>query len=411
MEDKIEVLRDAVIAEMVRLGFADTTIAQFKRDCSKFVEFSAEKGTDCFREDIGAEYLLKHHGYPNGKTLKTAPVKMRLAVWCIRRLGDMKQFGALIALKKQIPNYEWAGDDIELIQQFMEHHYRNPERSQRTKDSQEGMLKVFYRFLGFHRISGVSKISAQTISDYVKSLQGYATISINSRLRSLKQYFAFLYKQGLCTTDWSTAVPRVKCIQNLRVPTLWDREKISAVLDAINREAPVGKRDYAILLLVAELGIRSSDIAAMKMANLNFLGREISFTQCKTQRQVTLHLTDRAGWALIDYIRYGRPQVENSHLFLTAVPPHIEFRDSRSVGSILDRGMKKAGIPKTPGFASGMHSLRHALARRLLEQGEDLSTVSAVMGHVKSTSATPYLKVDIEGLRGCTLTLPTGYTE
>jgi len=147
----------------------------------------------------------------------------------------------------------------------------------------------------------------------------------------------------------------------------------------------------------------------MKLKNLNFQQWELSFCQAKTGYQVTLHLPKHVGWAIIDYIRYGRPKIESPYLFLTAAPPYKELQDGKSATSILDRRMKEAGIPKTSGFASGMHSLRHALARRLLEQGEELTTVSAIMGHVRPNSATAYLKVDIEGMRDCTLSLPEGY--
>jgi site-specific recombinase XerD len=126
--------------------------------------------------------------------------------------------------------------------------------------------------------------------------------------------------------------------------------------------------------------------------------------QHKTGSRVTHHLLGDIGWAIIDYIQYARPKVESDYIFLTVNAPYTKLVPG-SVSDILTRHMRRCGIKKQPGTVSGMHSLRHALARRLLEQGTSLQGVADLMGHSKYSSTLPYLKSDIEGMRVCALSL------
>jgi len=406
MENLISTKIETVIAEMNRLHYKSGTILQFKNACDHFIKYAELKGVTEFNEEFGMQYLQEIHGFPRTGYERDMPNAARQAVHCMRKLGEINQFMALTQLTKSIPEHEWAGEDIKLINKYLTLHFRNPDVCERTKNSNMGRLKVFYRFLGFRRISSVAEVTPQIISDYVKSLQGYATVSISSRLRTLKQYLTCLYDNGYLSTDLSKAVPRVKCIQNLKTPALWSKEQLEKLLSSIERASPVGKRDYAVLLMGIQLGVRCGDIANLKLDNINWHTNEIEFVQSKTKRSAKLPLLSDVGWAIIDYIRHSRPKIDSPYLFLTAVPPFKEFQTGGSVSCILTRQMQKAGIPTNPAYSSGMHSLRHALARRMLENGTPLPSVSAAMCHERTASATTYLRVDIEGMRECTLSVP-----
>ena len=213
-----------------------------------------------------------------------------------------------------------------------------------------------------------------------------------------------MYKTGTLTYDWSFAVPRIIVPKHRNVPALWEEFDLERLLKGIDRGNPKGKRDYAIILMVVQLGIRISDISALRLDNLNWERKEIELIQHKTGNRVTFPILPDIGWAIIDYIRYARPKVEEPFVFLTVNAPYTQLTPG-AVGCILDRRMKGCGISKRAGVTGGMHSLRHALARRLLEDGTPLSTVADIMGHTSYSSTSPYLKVDVEGLRECALSL------
>jgi site-specific recombinase XerD len=175
-------------------------------------------------------------------------------------------------------------------------------------------------------------------------------------------------------------------------------------LKSVDRGSPTGKRDYAVLLLVVQLGIRISDIANLRLDNLKWDRKEIEFIQSKSNKNAVYPLLDDTGWAIIDYIRYARPQNGYDNVFLACNAPYTNLHPA-SINAILKRQMKRCGIQKKAGTVSGMHSLRHALARRLLEQGTSLDNVANIMVHTDYNSTFPYLKVDIDGLRNCGLSL------
>lgn len=152
------------------------------------------------------------------------------------------------------------------------------------------------------------------------------------------------------------------------------------------------------------------DVSSLRLDSLKWERNELELIQHKTGNRAIYPLLEDVGWAIIDYIKYGRPKVESPFLFLTVNAPYTPMK-ARSIGCILDRNRARCGIEKKNGAVSGMHSLRHALARRLLEQGTELSTVANIMGHTSYASTSPYLKVDIEGLRECALSLEEVLTD
>ena len=278
------------------------------------------------------------------------------------------------------------------------------DNSEATKKLRTNHIKRFYEFLDSKRIRSIKEISPQVISDYATSLQGYSPVFIKHLLATLRHYFRFLHKSGFLDCDWSSSVPIVIVAKNRNIPALWESSELERLLKSVDRGSPAGKRNYAIILLVVQLGLRISDVASLRLENLKWERNEIEITQHKTKERVIQPMLDDVGWAIIDYLRYSRPAVESPFVFLTVNAPYAQLQ-APSVGCILDRQMRICGIGKRPGVAGGMHSLRHALARRLLEDGTPLSTVADVMGHASYVSTSPYLKVDLEGLRECALSL------
>lgn len=130
--------------------------------------------------------------------------------------------------------------------------------------------------------------------------------------------------------------------------------------------------------------------------------KKLTFIQSKTKIPLSLPLTPEVGWAVIDYLKYGRPKINNPCVFVKHMAPYDSFSATDSLYNIIKRYMTLAHFPPCK-KKRGMHSLRHTMASMLLEKNTPLSTISDILGHIDTNSTAIYLKVDINKLRECSL--------
>jgi integrase len=171
----------------------------------------------------------------------------------------------------------------------------------------------------------------------------------------------------------------------------------------VDRGNPNGKRDYAILLMVARLGMRVHDIREIRLNNLNWATRNIEIVQHKTKQTIVYPILDDIGWAIIDYLKNGRPKTESPYLYVRHNAPFEAFGAYANLHNIIARYTRLAGIHLRTGASRGMHSLRHTLAGVLLEQGTPLPVIAEILGHRTTLSTGVYLKIDVEALVRCAL--------
>lgn len=382
----ISEIAECVISEMVRMQYSPTTISAFRVRANQLSRYVREKtGADYFNEELGRAYLADTIGFPFAENRwLTSPEAAHIR--CVRRVGEYQLYGAVLRnySKKARTVRGWELGDEKIIAAYVE-AMQTADNSNATKKLRISHIRPFYEFLASRKVSGIHDISAQIISDYAALLQGYSSVYTKHRLATLRAYFRFLRQSGILDRDWSFAVPKVIAPKNRNVPALWGAEDLERLLKGIDRGNPVGKRDYAIILLVVELGLRITDVSELRLDSLKWERCELELIQHKTGNRVIQPLLEDVGWAIIDYIKYARPNVDSPFVFLTANAPYTQMKPG-SVGCILDRRRARSGIQKRRNTAGGMHSLRHALARRMLEQGTPLSIVANVMGHTSYTS-------------------------
>lgn len=178
---------------------------------------------------------------------------------------------------------------------------------------------------------------------------------------------------------------------------------MSRLTDGIDRGNPTGKRDYAMLLMVARLGLRASDIKSMLISDVGWSARTISITQHKTGVPLELPLLDDIGWAVIDYLREGRPKAATCpQLFVRQVAPFDAFGATANLTNILIRRARGAGI-RAPRDHKTLHSLRHALAKRLPGQEVPTGDISRILGHVDRRTTSTCLRTGVDSLSACAL--------
>ncbi len=219
---------------------------------------------------------------------------------------------------------------------------------------------------------------------------------------ALRSYFRFLYLRAEITTDLAAVVPTVPGWRLTSVPKSIDPHKVEVLLKSCNRRTPTGRRDYAILLLLARLGLRGGEVTGMTLDDIDWEAGEL-VVRGKGPRQDRLPIPKDVGEALVAYLRDGRPRCASRHVFLTSRAPVHELR--RAVGAIVQRAVTRAGIDAPH---KGSHLLRHSLAVRMLQRGASLGEIGDILRHRHLDTTAIYAKVDLNALRSLAQPWPGG---
>lgn len=235
--------------------------------------------------------------------------------------------------------------------------------------------------------------------------RGYAPKTTGSLRSVLADFLTYLHQVGAIGQDLAGRLPPQRYPRRGQsAPYPWTAQEVRLVLDQIDRQSAIGKRDYAMILLTARLGLRVGDLRRLELGWFDWRAKTLSLTQHKTGVALTLPLPGDVGWAVIDYIRHGRPDAQCRQVFVKHRYPFTAFGSSTSAGCRLRYYARRAGIEFPPGRSHGLHSLRGALAVAMLQADTPAPVVTAVLGHAAaSTTAAHYLRLDTEHLRRCAL--------
>ena len=276
----------------------------------------------------------------------------------------------------------------------------------RTVRNSRVFWKRFFDFIKVKKIFCISNLKHEDIIDFILTLSFLAPQTINWYISYLKLFLKYLYLHRLHDIDLTLSIPKMRKYTNKNIPhTIWSEEEVNKILNSVDVNTTVGKRDYAILMLISHLGLRISDIRELKFNNIACQRNTISLVQHKTKKLVVLPLFDDVGVSLINYIKYARPNVNSPYIFLTTTKPFRPFCCDNNFNTNFKKYLSLANIDISNKRLVGVHSLRHSLSNILLQNNIPLSTISPILGHSNIESTSIYLKVDIENLRQCCLTL------
>jgi integrase/recombinase XerD len=224
---------------------------------------------------------------------------------------------------------------------------------------------------------------------------------MTTALRSFLQYARYC---GQVTADLAAAVPVVPNWSMSGLPRAITTEQVRQLLASINRRTAMGRRDYAILLLLARLGLRSSEVAFLDLDDIDWNLGQLS-VRGKRGQCTQLPLTPEVGKAIAAYLRQGRPESASRRLFLRAKAPLGGFKGASGVGSVVRHSLKRA---KVDAPTCGAHQFRHGLATDMLRQGASLGEIGELLRHRHPQTTTIYAKVDIDALRTLAMPWPGG---
>ena len=241
------------------------------------------------------------------------------------------------------------------------------------------------------------------IGAFVATLAGYQFKTVEQKLCAVRSFLRFASDDGLVDAGCLVAVPAVPSTKRARIPSVWDPGQVARIVAAIDRDNPCGKRDYAIILLITRLGLRGVDVRRLEFADFDWAGNRLLLMQAKTSHPVQLPLLKEVGWAVIDYIRHGRPDSDCPQVFVRHLAPFGPFSDQDHLHQILVKHARVAHVRVSDERRHGMHSLRHTLATRLMEGGTPVEQIADILGHQSVRSTGVYLKTSLGLLSKCAL--------
>jgi integrase/recombinase XerD len=210
--------------------------------------------------------------------------------------------------------------------------------------------------------------------------------------------------RGAVTLDLAAAVPIVANWSMPSIPRAIEADHVRQLLASFDRRTPMGRRDYAIVLLLARLGLRAGEVACLELDDIDWDAGELS-VRGKGGARTALPLPAEVGEAIAAYLRHGRRHSTSRRVFLRSKAPIRGFLGQCAIGSIIRHALQRTGI-QAP--TTGAHQFRHALATQMLRRGASLTEIGEVLRHRSPQTTTLYAKVDLKALRTLALPWPGG---
>jgi len=387
-------------AELVRVGYEPSTMVWYRGCWRRLERYFASRGAREFSLDVAMAWVDEACGgffeKEQAGALKATDVYLfRVAAM----LDDFAAHGAVLRRYSRSVS-KLSVEQTDILARFRA-YLRADGCAVSTVRAYGTVAGEFLAFIG--RRGGLAGLDGGVIGAFVATLAGYQAKTVEHKLCAVRSLLRFAVADGLTDRGVLDTVPAARSSRQARIPSVWDPADVTKIIEAIDRGNPSGKRDYAIVLLVCRLGLRGVDVKRLRFADLDWPANQVSVVQAKTGRRVDLPLLKDVGWGIIDYVRDGRPQSDCPQVFLRHTAPIGPFSDQDHLHQILVKHARAAHVSLGEQRRHGMHSLRHTLATRLMEDGTPVERIADILGHQSVQSTGVYLKSSLRLLAQCAL--------
>ena len=388
---------------MEHAGYSATYISALSITWDVLKTYLSKKGILHFTPKAGTAFLQEKYNIDsdyNHPKLSEVDKRRKRAIFILNNCFEHEK----ILVPK---SYSLSKFNLEFVQEFQEFIDMRIQQdlSLQTINRDICCLNRLSDYLDRLDIQSLEKMESTHVVGFMKKLSASGRLAtLKGIASSLRLFFRFIFSKNYVSKDLSSFVPQVKS-KPYKIPSVYTHEEIKRLLESLDRASPKGKRDYAMVLLAARLGMRSSDISELKFENLNWETDTIEFVVKKTGAVASLPLLDEVGEAIIEYLKYGRPHSKDKHIFLRMQVPLTKLSPS-ALHAVVSAGLRKADIPLLPGKRHGPHALRASLASAMLDKGTPLPVISEALTHASSDTTRNYLKIDVGQLRKYSLQVP-----
>jgi integrase/recombinase XerD len=397
----IDQLVKEVLEELNSQGYSQDSIQRYSRSYQSLMEYTHSQGITQYSEGVGLNYLNDQYGFVLEGFFGSLPKPVSETLHHLLILWHYQQYASVTWVtrgkKKAFTCPEKYKAEYESFQKYCG-------LKKYTTLGLPAILNPVKNFLvcmESHQVQNLKDISQDNLSVFLSIYSGHSVRYRATIVSALRNFLKLLGEDGSIPPKTWLMLPNVRYSRNAFIPPSWKKEDVKKLLDAVDRGNPRGKRDYALLLLVVRLGLRASDIRNLKLHNIEWQNKKIVLIQTKTKQTLELPLLEDIGWALIDYLKNGRPKTKSDCVFINHKAPYGEFKDTNGMQQILWKYMRVAGLERPENEHCGLHSLRSTLARTMLEVGTPLPIISEVLGHESIQTTSIYLKINLDALRKC----------
>ena len=251
----------------------------------------------------------------------------------------------------------------------------------------------------------LSALSATDVTGFIRRhAHERSARSAQHIVGSLRAFLRYLRYRGEITTDLAACVPTVANWSLSTLPKFLQPGQVQQVLDHCDRHSALGLRNYAILVLLARLGLRACEVVAMTLDDIDWEGAHL-MVRGKGGQRVQMPLSAEVGHAIAAYLRKGRPRCTSRRLFIREHAPRVGFANSCAVSTLVQRALADAGVDSPH---TGAYVFRHSLATEMLRQGASLGEIGQLLRHAHPDTTQIYAKVDVCALRPLALRWPGG---
>lgn len=405
--------------------------------------FKLQETRDRHREGPLGPYIddfvdgLQRQGYSRGRLVPMISLVAGFSRWLgrraieIRKLSDVRIEGYLRYRRARLktksgdraplrmilgrlrsagivpPESRLAPSRIEvLVEAFREFLARERQAAHLTQMNYLPTVRLFLRECLYEADPDSARLTPKDVIDFVRRhARDAGPQSAKHLLTSLRMFFRFLRFQGKITVDLISCLPTVPNWRQTGLPMVLKADEVERILKSCDRSRPPGRRNYAILILLARLGLRAGELLRLTLDDLHWETGEITVGG-KGKRWDRLPLPDDAGRALVEYVKQERPPSASRRLFLRSKAPLVPWTTSGAISSVVRRAIGRAGVRVER--TAGAYLFRHTLATRMLARGASLLEIGEILRHRSIDTTAIYAKVDLSRLRALALPWPGG---
>ncbi len=382
--------------QLQQIGYAPATIRNYLYSCDRYGHWLAQQ--DYSVSDASPEAAERYIG-----TLKRSPAgHLPKAARGLNHLHQLLQQQGVIAKTPIATPVTEATHWLNRYEQYLDQVVGA------TLSTRQRYCRVIRRFFSECFGSGPvdwTTLNAQTLAEFVRQeasvKQGYGRKAPGVAIRSLLRFLVF---SGELRPGLEAAIPTLRHWQQAALPQSLSAEQIEKALASGDRATHRGVRDYAILLLLARLGLRALEVVRLRLDDIDWHRSELIIQPGKTHQQRVMPLSQEVGQALAVYLKDARPASTSRRVFLQSRPPFTPLTGAKAVSWIAHDALLRAGVPPQP--LLGAHRFRHSAASQMVCQGVSFKSVADVLGHCSLQTTGIYAKLDLESLAPIALPWP-----
>lgn len=396
---KIDDLINEMIYQMELSGYSRSSVwAKTSPLLNSFLIYARRKNRAEYSDELVEEYLnYVDERFNNGEIGLRYHNQLKYEVRRLQSFYDVGRFEM---------NYPKRGSMYQLNSCYSNLHDSFIQTLTLTEKGKSDMSWAVRRYLHFLQEHGVGSLDASSIDlarDFIVEVA--ATMksgSLKNLLGCLRQFQMYLNEHGVAGPDCFNLFS-VKIRRDYPIYDYVTDDELKRIIEAIDISDALGKRDYAIVMLGACLGIRAGDIIRLKTSDILWEQKEIRFVQSKTKKPIVLPLVSEVEAALLDYLQNGRPQLPYPELFLRVLAPIGPIQQATAIQHLFRKYSKAAGVTNGKGEGKNFHGLRRRLGRNMLIQDVPVNTIAQVLGHHTLGATHQYLSIDSQNLKQCAL--------